>query len=49
MDGNYQKGLKLLLDTFEKVNPENREIAYTAYAISDFYRRQGNIEEEKNI
>lgn len=47
MDGNYQKGLKLLLDTFEKVNPENREIAYTAYAISDFYRRQGNIEEEK--
>lgn len=47
IDGNYQKGLKLLLDTFEKVNPENREIAYTAYAISDFYRRQGNIEEEK--
>lgn len=47
IDGNYQKGLKLLLDTFEKVNPENREIAYTAYAISDFYHRQGNIEEEK--
>lgn len=47
IDGNYQKGLKLLLDTFEKVDPESREIAYTAYAISDFYRRQGNVEEEK--
>lgn len=47
IDGNYQKGLNLLLDTFEKVDPESREIAYTAYAISDFYRRQGNVEEEK--
>ena len=47
IDGNYQKGLELLLDTFEKVDPESREIAYTAYAISDFYRRQGNVEEEK--
>lgn len=47
VDGNYQKGLQLLLDTYEKVDSESREIAYTTYAISDFYRRQGNIEEEK--
>lgn len=47
MDGNYQKGLALLLNRFENVDPENREIAYTAYAISDFYHRQGNTEEEK--
>lgn len=47
VDGDYQKGLKLLLDTFEKVDPESREIAYITYAISDFYHRQGNTEEEK--
>lgn len=47
VDGNYQKGLELLLRRFDEVDPEDREIAYTAYAISDFYRRQGNVEEEK--
>lgn len=47
VDGNYRKGLDLLLETYEKIDPESRETAYVTYAISDIYRRQGNTAEEK--
>lgn len=47
VNGDFQKGLDLLLARFDEVSPEDREIAYTAYAISDFYRRLGDVEKEK--
>ena len=44
--GDYSKGLQILLDFYRQL-PDNRDVAYVAYSISDFYRRQGNREEEK--
>lgn len=46
--GDYNKGLQILQEFYHRLNPDNRDIAYTAYSISDFYRRQGKKEEEKN-
>ena len=45
--GDYSKGLQILLDFYRQLDPDNRDVAYVAYSISDFYRRQGNREEEK--
>ena len=42
--GDYSKGLQILLDFYRQLDPDNRDVAYS---ISDFYRRQGNREEEK--
>ena len=46
--GDYSKGLQILLDFYRQLDPDNRDVAYVAYSISDFYRRQGNREEERN-
>ena len=46
-DGKYQKGLNILLNYFEGLDPEQREIGPTAYSISEYYRSMGNREEEK--
>lgn len=45
--GDYSKGLQILLDFYRQLDPDNRDVAYVAYSISDFYRRQGNRKEEK--
>lgn len=46
-DGNYQKALDVLEDTYNSLDPDSREIAYVAYVISDVYRRQGNRDKQK--
>lgn len=47
--GNYNKGLSMLLGYYEKLPENDRKIGATAYLISDFYRRQGKRELEKRF
>ncbi len=45
--GKYQKALERLLPYYVTLDPEGREIGYTAYSIADAYRGLGNSEKEK--
>lgn len=46
-EGDYQKGLDILLDYFGTLDPDQREIGPTAYSISEYYRSMGDREMEK--
>lgn len=45
--GFYDKGLKVLLDAYDKMGPDDRSIGPTAYVISLYYRNHGMRDEEK--
>lgn len=45
--GKYQKALERLLPYYATLDPDSREIGYTAYSIADAYRGLGNPEKEK--
>lgn len=46
-EGKPEEGIKLLLNAFRKYDPNDRYVAYIAYALSDHYRQLGDTEEEK--
>ena len=45
--GEYRKALNLLLPYYETLNPDSREMGYTAYAVANVYRQMGEQEKEK--
>ena len=48
-EGNYQKGLNILLNYFDTLDPDQREVGPTAYSISEYYRSMGDKEKEKTF
>ena len=48
-EGNYQKGLNILLNYFDTLDPAQREVGPTAYSISEYYRSMGDKEKEKTF
>lgn len=45
--GEYQKALDILLPYYETLDPDSREMGYTAYAVATIYRQLGRREKEK--
>lgn len=45
--GDYQEALDLLLPYYATLDPESREMGYTAYSVAEAYRHLGDKEKEK--
>lgn len=43
----YTDALRLLLNSYKKLSPDDREMSYVAYSISDIYRQINDTEREK--
>lgn len=46
--GEYQRALELLLPYYATLDPDSREMGYTAYAVANVYRHMGEKEKEKD-
>lgn len=46
--GKYQEALEVLLPYYATLEPDSREMGYTAYAVADAYRQLGEREKEQD-
>ncbi|WP_298614921.1 DUF6377 domain-containing protein [uncultured Odoribacter sp.] len=46
--GEYQRALELLLPYYATLDPDSREMGYTAYAVANVYRHMGEKKKEKD-